>query len=188
MPRTPYPDAAQETFLSDAWNTLTTSFQCGGVVALCQVPPKWWVIIVVWPFHFMCKQKLHPLAVGKGYPSEQHWIKWSPNCLFQIVSCSLSSVQYQLKIWDCESSKACVHTTVRFVTAVLAVGVSITSPLLVNALSWATLHLAGRALGWGCWVPTTAGWRLIWLVLLGHKVTFRAPQELILIYFTEKLT
>lgn len=67
---------------------------------------------------------------------DQIELERSPNCLFQIVSCSLSSVQYQLKIiWDCESSKACVHTTVRFVTAVLAVGVSITPPLLVNALS-----------------------------------------------------
>lgn len=120
---------------------------------------------------------------------DQMELERSPNCLFQIEDKLQLTVQYQLKIiWDCESRKACVHTTVRFVTAVLAVGVSVTPPLLVNALSWATLHLAGWALGWGCWVPTTAGWRLIWLVLLGHKVTFRAPQELILIYFTEKLT
>lgn len=60
----------------------------------------------------------------------------SPNCLFQIEYKLQLTVQYQLKIiWDCESRKACVHTTVRFVTAVLAVGVSVTPPLLVNALS-----------------------------------------------------
>lgn len=54
-----------------------------------------------------------------------------------------------------------VRTTIGLVAAVLAVGVSVTPPLLVNALSGATLHLAGGALRRGGWVSTTTGRRLI---------------------------
>lgn len=57
------------------------------------------------------------------------------------------------------------RTTVGFVGAVLAVAVSVTPPLPVYALSAAALHLAGRALGWGCRVTAATGRRLVGLVL-----------------------
>lgn len=53
-------------------------------------------------------------------------------------------------------SIAAVHTTVALVAAVLAVGVSVTPPLGVDALSRGALHLTGRALARRCWVTAAA--------------------------------
>lgn len=64
----------------------------------------------------------------------------------------------------CKSIQA-LHTTICLVAAVLAVGVSITPPLGVDALSRGALHLTGWALGWRCWVTAAASRWLIGLIL-----------------------
>lgn len=61
------------------------------------------------------------------------------------------------------------RTTVGLVAAVLAVGVSVAPPLLVDALARATLHLAGRALGRRRRVAAAAGRRLVRLVLMRER-------------------
>lgn len=55
-------------------------------------------------------------------------------------------------------------TTVDLVAAILAVRISVTSPLLVDALARATLDLAGWALGVNCWLAATLLQGLIRLV------------------------